>query len=56
MLIDLYKANGGAKWPVNTYWLSDKPIGAWHGVSTDASGRVWGSLRTTSRTSRRCRA
>ena len=44
MLIDLYKANGGAKWPVNTYWLSDKPIGAWHGVSTDASGRV-NSLR-----------
>ena len=39
-LAALYKATGGATWKNNTNWLSDKPVGEWHGVTTDDSGRV----------------
>ena len=39
-LIVLYHATGGATWTRNTNWLSDRPLREWHGVSTDASGRV----------------
>ncbi len=40
VLVALYNATGGANWTDNTNWLSTSPIGEWHGVTTDASGRV----------------
>lgn len=37
----LYYATGGAGWTNNASWLSDTaPVHEWHGVVTDASGRV----------------
>ena len=39
-LIALYNATDGPNWANDTNWLTDEPLGAWHGVSTDASGRV----------------
>ena len=40
VLVALYNATGGANWANNTNWLSNKPIGEWHGVTTDADRRV----------------
>ena len=40
VLAALYDATGGANWSDNSNWLSDAPIGEWHGVTTDGSGRV----------------
>ena len=39
-LVGLYNATGGASWTDNTNWLSDAPIGDWHGVTTDNTGRI----------------
>ena len=39
-LTALYDATGGDGWRVNANWNSDAPLGDWHGVGTDASGRV----------------
>ena len=39
-LLALYNATDGANWTNNTNWLSDEPLGDWHGVTTDADGRV----------------
>ena len=39
-LVALYEATEGAGWIENDGWLSDRPIGQWHGVTTDESGRV----------------
>ena len=39
-LVALYEATGGANWHNNTNWLSDAPLGEWHGVTTDDGGRV----------------
>ena len=39
-LVALYNAADGPNWSNNTNWLSDEPIGEWHGVNTDRSGRV----------------
>ena len=39
-LVALYEATDGANWRSNDNWLSDRPIGEWHGVTTDRSGRV----------------
>ena len=39
-LVALYEATNGANWRSNDDWLSDRPIGEWHGVTTDRSGRV----------------
>ena len=39
-LVALYNATNGPHWTHNTNWLSDRPIGDWHGVITDAGGRV----------------
>ena len=36
----LYNATGGATWTNNTNWLSAMALSEWHGVSTDATGRV----------------
>ena len=39
-LVALYEATDGANWTHNDNWLSDKPLGAWQGVTTDSAGRV----------------
>ena len=38
-LVALYNATDGANWHTNTNWLSNVPLGDWHGVFTN-SGRV----------------
>lgn len=40
VLVAFYLATAGAVWLDNTNWLTDKPIGEWHGVTTDSNGRV----------------
>ena len=42
VLVALYEATGGPNWIKNDNWLTDARLGAWHGVYTDASGRVQG--------------
>ena len=39
-LVALYNATGGANWTNNTNWLTNAPIGQWHGVTTEGNGRV----------------
>ena len=39
-LVALYNATDGDNWKNNTNWLTDKPLGQWHGVWTNAQGRV----------------
>ena len=39
-LVALYNATGGANWRNKGNWLSNAPMGEWHGVTTDADGRV----------------
>ena len=39
-LVSLYNATNGANWANNANWLSGRPIGEWHGVTTDDDGRV----------------
>ena len=39
-LVAFYHSTGGASWDTNTNWLSDRPIGEWHGVTTNSNGRV----------------
>lgn len=39
-LVSLYEATNGRGWIANDGWLSDLPIGQWHGVTTDESGHV----------------
>ena len=36
----LYNATNGPNWKNNTNWLSEAPMGSWHGVVTDINGRV----------------
>ena len=36
----LYEATDGRNWTNSTNWLTDAPIGDWHGVTTNAPGRV----------------
>ena len=40
VLVALYDATSGDNWANNDNWLSDAPIGQWHGVTTGPSGRV----------------
>ena len=40
ILVALYNATDGANWTNSTDWLSDRPLDDWHGVTTDAEGRV----------------
>ncbi len=40
VLIALYNATDGDNWSTNTNWLTDEPLGDWHGVGTDETGRV----------------
>ncbi len=40
ILVTLYETTQGPNW-INAFsWLTDAPLGDWHGVETDASGRV----------------
>ena len=39
-LIAFYHSTGGRTWRVSGNWLTNLPIGRWHGVTTDESGRV----------------
>ena len=40
ILVALYNGTDGTNWHINTNWLSDEPLGNWHGVTTDTEGRV----------------
>ena len=40
VLVAFYNATGGANWGRNRNWLSNAPMGEWHGVTTDSDGRV----------------
>ena len=44
VLVQLYNALDGENWRNNTNWLTERPIREWHGVTSDASGRVTGLL------------
>ncbi len=39
-LITFYDALGGPDWIERDFWGGDRPVGEWHGVTTDAEGRV----------------
>ena len=39
-LTALYEATDGPNWTENDGWLTDAPLGTWHGVQTDDQGRV----------------
>ena len=38
----LYDSTGGASWTNRRNWKTSAPLGEWHGVTTDAAGRVTG--------------
>ena len=40
VLVKLYNATNGDNWTNNEGWLSDQPLDAWHGVTTDQQGNV----------------
>lgn len=40
VLVEIYNATDGPTWRNQTNWLSDQPIGTWHGVTTNATGDV----------------
>jgi hypothetical protein len=39
-LMEFYDALGGPDWIERDFWGSDRPVGQWHGVKTDADGFV----------------
>jgi Leucine Rich Repeat (LRR) protein len=39
-LIEFYNALGGPDWIERDFWGSDRPVGEWHGVTTDADGYI----------------
>ena len=40
ILVALYEATDGPNWADAENWLTDAPLGDWHGVETDGRGRV----------------
>ena len=40
ILESFYHATGGANWESNENWLTDAPLGEWHGVEVDGQGNV----------------
>lgn len=40
VLVTLYSAMDGPKWRSQINWLSERPLGAWHGVTRDTEARV----------------
>ncbi len=41
-LVAFYRETNGPGWNEDANWLSDEPLGKWHGVQTDSEGRVTG--------------
>ena len=41
-LVALYHATNGPDWANNENWLTDTPVGRWHGVETNDDGHVTG--------------
>ena len=41
VLVAFYNAMDGDNWTNNTNWLSEAPLGEWHGVHTNSHGRVF---------------
>ena len=39
-LVALYESTGGPGWLIRNGWLTEVPLRRWHGVQTDAQGRV----------------
>ncbi len=39
-LVEFYEALGGPDWIERDFWGSERPVGEWHGVTTDADGYV----------------
>ena len=39
-LVALHQATDGPNWKNSANWLSDEPLGEWHGVGVDSLGRV----------------
>src|SRR5690242_9052435 len=39
-MIAFYNAMGGPDWIQRDFWGSDRPVGEWHGVTTDADGYI----------------
>ena len=39
-LVALYNATNGENWDDSANWLSEAPLSEWHGVTTNADGRV----------------
>ena len=46
-LVALYNAADGDNWVNKDNWLSDRPLGGWHGVRTDGNGPVTGLYLST---------
>ena len=42
VLIALYEATDGPNWTNNTNWLTNKPLGEWYNVTTNANNSVIG--------------
>ena len=40
VLVALYEATDGPNWVNNQNWLTDAPLGEWHGVEVNSDGRV----------------
>lgn len=40
VLTSFYETTGGGQWKNNTNWGTDKPLDQWHGITTDAEGKV----------------
>ncbi len=40
VLLVLYNSLGGSRWTSNTNWMTDAPLDAWYGVTTNEIGRV----------------
>ncbi len=40
ILVEIYDALGGPEWVNNHNWLTDAPLGDWHGVEVNDQGRV----------------
>ena len=46
ILVLLYEATDGPNWAYNENWLTDAPLGEWHGVDVDGEGAVIGLTLT----------
>ena len=40
VLVEVYDALGGPGWSNSRNWVTDAPVGTWHGVQVDGEGRV----------------